>query len=174
MPAGPSWISALPPLTHRLVLSSGHTASQVELAALPLLAAVALGATQISPRLLNRGVAPRVLVVTGLLGTAAGAAPTIAGLGSRDEYAALIPFVILTGLALSTALTPLFAAAVSSTTASAALPGHAGTLSAAVQSLGEGLGATAVGHGSGPPWWVIGFLALASLVAGLTIRRARL
>ncbi|WP_432062976.1 bifunctional serine/threonine protein kinase/MFS transporter [Streptomyces sp. S1] len=170
-------LSALPSLTHRLVLSSGHTASQVELAALPLLAAVALGATQLSPRLLNRGVAPRVLVVTGLLGTAAGAAPTIAGLGSRDEYAALIPFVILTGLALGTALTPLFAAAVSSTTASAVLPGHAGALSAvvlAVQSLGEGLGATAVGHGSGPPWWVIGFLALASLVAGLTIRRARL
>ncbi|MFJ7130304.1 bifunctional serine/threonine protein kinase/MFS transporter [Streptomyces sp. NPDC098101] len=170
-------LSLLPSLTHRLVLSSGYTASQVELAALPLLAAVVVGATQISPRLLNRGVAPRVLVVTGLLGTAAGAAPTITGLGSRDEYAALLPFVILTGLALGTALTPLFAAAVSSTTASAVLPGHAGALSAAVlavQSVGEGLGAAAVGHGSGPPWWVIGFLALASLVAALTIRRPRL
>ncbi|MFC9592393.1 bifunctional serine/threonine protein kinase/MFS transporter [Streptomyces sp. NPDC056944] len=165
--AGAGVLSLMPPLVRMLMGVSGDSFALAGLAMLPLVAAVAVGATMAGPRLLHRGVAPRVLVVSGLVITPLGVALTIVGIESGAGYAALLPAMAAAGLGIGLAFMPLFA-----TVVAPGLGGHSGAASAAVvtaQTLGTGIGAALVAGWGGPPWWAVLFLLLAGLVAGLMV-----
>ncbi|MGW2176554.1 bifunctional serine/threonine protein kinase/MFS transporter [Streptomyces sp. NPDC001732] len=134
---------------------------------LPMLAAIVIGATQISPRLLHRAVPPRRLVVAGLLITPLGLALGIIAIAADAPYAALLPGVVLAGLGIGLLFPPLFATA----TAPVA-PKHSGAAAGALvaaQFLGQGLGTAVYDTLVGPPWWAVVCLLLASLVVGRTV-----
>ncbi|MFG2988809.1 MFS transporter [Streptomyces sp. NPDC048257] len=109
---------------------------------LPLVAAALVAATQVSARLLPR-LAPRVLILPGLVATALGLA-LLAGLGGGATYATgVLPGMLLTGAGLGLALAPLYATA----TAGVA-PQHAGGASAALGAahhLGQSIGGAVLG-----------------------------
>ncbi|MCX4806791.1 bifunctional serine/threonine protein kinase/MFS transporter [Streptomyces sp. NBC_01214] len=109
---------------------------------LPLVAAALVVATQVSARLLPR-VAPRVLVLPGLVVAALGLA-LLAGVGGASTYATgVLPGMLLTGIGLGLALAPLYATA----TAGVA-PRHAGAASAALGAahyLGQSIGGAVLG-----------------------------
>ncbi|KUN02329.1 hypothetical protein AQI95_26215 [Streptomyces yokosukanensis] len=101
-----------------------------------LFIALVLGATQVSARLLHR-VAPRVLVVAGLLTTALGLVLMIAT-ESVDGHAPDLVGMLVIGFGLGTAFMPLYALA-----ADAVAPEHSGAASAALtvtQYLGGTIG----------------------------------
>ncbi|MGW8762986.1 bifunctional serine/threonine protein kinase/MFS transporter [Streptomyces sp. NPDC055815] len=165
--AGAGGLALLPPLMSILTWDLGYSLSQTGLALLPMVAALAVAAVQIAPRLLRRGVAPRVLAVAGLVLTPLGVALTIVGIENGAGYAVLLPATVLAGLGIGLAFMPLFA-----TVVAAGLGRHTGAAAAAVvtaQTLGTGFGA-ALGFGyGGPPWPSVVLLLLAGLVAGLMV-----
>ncbi|MEU2231961.1 bifunctional serine/threonine protein kinase/MFS transporter [Streptomyces vietnamensis] len=165
--AGVGILALLPPLASILTWDLGYSPSQAGLALLPMVAALAVAAVQVAPRLLRRGVAPRVLVVAGLVLTPLGVALTIVGIENGAGYAVLLPATVLAGLGVGLAFMPLFA-----TVVAAGLGRHTGAAAAAVvtaQTLGTDFGAAAVIGYGGPPWWAIVVLLLAGLVAGLMV-----
>ncbi|MFI1646916.1 MDR family MFS transporter [Streptomyces avidinii] len=109
---------------------------------LPLVAAALLTATQVSARLLPR-LAPRVLILPGLLVTALGLA-LLAGVGGAATYATgVLPGMLLTGVGLGLTLVPLYALATAGVS-----PQHAGGASAAVGAahhLGQSIGGAVLG-----------------------------
>ncbi|WP_412566234.1 MDR family MFS transporter [Streptomyces nojiriensis] len=109
---------------------------------LPLVAAALVTATQVSARLVPR-LAPRVLVLPGLVAMALGLA-LLAGLGGAATYATgVLPGMLLAGVGLGLALAPLYATA----TAGVA-PRHAGAASAALGAahhLGQSIGGAVLG-----------------------------
>ncbi|WP_442815789.1 MFS transporter [Streptomyces sp. NBC_01207] len=109
---------------------------------LPLVAAALVTATLVSARLLPR-LAPRGLVLPGLVVTALGLA-LLAGAGGASTYATgVLPGMLLTGVGLGLALAPLYATA----TAGVA-PRHAGAASAALGAahhLGQSIGGAVLG-----------------------------
>ncbi|MGZ9934398.1 MFS transporter [Streptomyces sp. NC-S4] len=109
---------------------------------LPLVAAALVCATQVSARLVPR-LAPRALVLPGLVVAALGLA-LLAGAGGAATYATgVLPGMLLTGAGLGLALAPLYAAA----TAGVA-PQHAGAASAALGAahhLGQSIGGAVLG-----------------------------
>ncbi|WP_405959136.1 MDR family MFS transporter [Streptomyces sp. NBC_00868] len=160
-------LALLPALARILVAVLGYSAPQAGLAMSPMAAAIAVGSTQVSPRLLHRGVAPRVLIVAGLVITPLGVALTIIGVDTGGGYPALLPFMILAGLGVGLAFMPIFATATAAT-----LPEHAGAASAAVvtaQLVGQGIGGALVGSIHAPPWWAVVCLLLAGLTARLMV-----
>nr|WP_301374387.1 MFS transporter [Streptomyces xanthophaeus] len=109
---------------------------------LPLAAAALVAATQVSARLLPR-LAPRVLILPGLLVTALGLA-LLAGVGGAATYTiGVLPGMLLTGIGLGLTLVPLYAIA----TAGVA-PQHTGAASAALGAahhLGQSIGGAVLG-----------------------------
>ncbi|MFE9931060.1 MFS transporter [Streptomyces sp. NPDC005533] len=158
-------------------------------AQLPLVAAALVTATQVSGRLLPR-LAPRVLVLPGLLFTALGLA-LLAGVGGAATYVTgVLPGMLLTGVGLGLALVPLSSLATAGLT-----PRHAGGASAALgvaHHLGQSIGGAVLGtvlmsHLDGVSddtdlfarmldsytttlWCAVGGLLLAALPAALLIR----
>ncbi|MCX5404107.1 MFS transporter [Streptomyces sp. NBC_00335] len=165
----------------------GHAPSTVGLQLLPMFAAVVIGSTQISGRLLHRA-APGVLIAAGLVLAAAGLL-LLTGLEAHGVYEAqVLPGTILAGLGTGLAFAPLLATA----TAGMA-PQHIGAASAAAMTalqLGEAIGAAVlaavfagrpriasqnamdeylVGGYAATLWWAFGGVLLAGLTAGLTV-----
>lgn len=165
----------------------GSAPSWTGLLFLPMFAAVVIGSTQISGRLLHR-TAPNVLIAAGLVLTAAGLL-LLAGLEVDGAYEVdVLPGMILIGLGTGLALAPVLATA----TAGIA-PRHIGAVSAAVltvQELGEAIGGTVLGavFASLPQggaqdsmseylvdgytttlWWAFGAVLLAALIGGLMV-----
>ncbi|MFI1060912.1 bifunctional serine/threonine protein kinase/MFS transporter [Streptomyces spororaveus] len=109
---------------------------------LPLAAAALVAATQVSARLLPR-LAPRALVLPGLVITALGLA-LLASLGGAATYATgVLPGMLLTGVGLGLALVPLYA-----TATTGVAPQHAGAASAALGAahhLGQSVGGAVLG-----------------------------
>ncbi|MCX5175758.1 MDR family MFS transporter [Streptomyces virginiae] len=109
---------------------------------LPLVAAALVTATQVSARLLPR-VAPRALILPGLVVTALGLA-LLAGVGGAAGYATgVLPGMLLTGVGLGLALVPLYATATAGVS-----PQHAGGASAALGAahhLGQSIGGAVLG-----------------------------
>ncbi|MFF8379249.1 bifunctional serine/threonine protein kinase/MFS transporter [Streptomyces sp. NPDC015661] len=165
--AGAGILALLPPLASILVWDLGYSLPQAGLALLPMVAAIAVAAVLVAPRLLRRRTAPRVLVVAGLVLTPLGVALTIVAVEGGAGYPVLLPATLLAGLGIGLAFMPLFAIVVA-----AGLGRHTGAAAAAAvtaQTLGTEFGAAAaVGHG-GPPWWAVVCLLLAGLVTGLLV-----
>lgn len=154
----------------------GYRPEMVGALLLPLVAAVALGSTQVSARLLDR-VAPRVLIVGGLLTTTLGLL-FFARAGDAGYAGWVLPGMLLAGCGAGAALVPVLAVMTE------AVPEeHSGAASAALaaaQHMGVSLGTVLLGglvhvddQALASPftvWWACGFLLLAALVAGLTIK----
>ncbi|WRZ08921.1 MFS transporter [Streptomyces sp. NBC_00385] len=165
----------------------GDSLLETGVAFLPMVAAVVIGSTQVSARLLPR-VAPRALIVSGLAIMAVGML-LLSGLEADSTYLTeVLPGLLLTGFGTGLAFLPLFA------TATAGGPELSGARSAAVtagQQLGLGLGgavlaavvAAELRHLSGPDEvatalldaytialrWAAAGMALACLAAGLLV-----
>ncbi|MFZ3469929.1 bifunctional serine/threonine protein kinase/MFS transporter [Streptomyces sp. 4.24] len=158
--------TGLPALALLLVQVVGYSAGGTSLAMLPVVAGLAVGSTQAAPRLLRRGVAPRVLIGTGLVVATLGMAMTISGIQGGGGYPAVLPFMILVGLGSGLAFMPAFATATADT-----LPRHTGAASAAVlaaQLVGAGIGTALANSLQSVPWWAVGCLLAAALTATLT------
>ncbi|MEV7561688.1 MDR family MFS transporter [Streptomyces sp. NPDC089795] len=140
--AGVAVVALLPALGFFAQQIRGEGPAASGTAHLPLVAAALVVATQVSARLLPR-VAPRVLVLPGLVVTALGSA-LLAGVGGATPYATgVLPGMLLTGAGLGLALAPLYATA----TAGVA-PQHAGAASAALGAahhLGQSIGGAVLG-----------------------------
>ncbi|MFF3390975.1 MFS transporter [Streptomyces sp. NPDC002669] len=131
---------------------------------LPMLAAVVIGTTQLSPRLLRRGMPPRRVVVAGLLVTPLGLALGIVAIGADAPYPVLLPGVLIAGLGIGLVFTPLFATATADV-----VPRYSGTAAGAlvmVQFVGQEIGTAVYRTLNGPPWWAVLCLLVASPVAG--------
>ncbi|MFD9407293.1 MDR family MFS transporter [Streptomyces sp. NPDC059989] len=187
--AGVGTAAASSVLIFHLQNGLGYPPIRIGAAFMPFAAAVAIGSTQVSARLLNR-VAPRVLIVAGLVVSALGML-LLTGLEANGTYVTqVLPGMLLTGFGIGLAFMPVFA-----TATDGAAPQHAGVVSATVTaalSLGGVIGAMLLnalladrlGHSawiSGPIfeellhgytatlWRGIGATLLAGLVAGLLV-----
>lgn len=108
--AGVGTFALLPTLTEHVGSVRGYPPSAAAVAMLPAAVAMALGATQLSARLLHR-VPPRHLIVPGLLLTALGML-LLTRLGPDSGYVTVaLPGMLLAGLGLGVALMPLLAVA---------------------------------------------------------------
>ncbi|WP_330330169.1 bifunctional serine/threonine protein kinase/MFS transporter [Streptomyces sp. NBC_00536] len=142
-------------------------AHETKFTMLAVVAGLVIGSTQVSPRLLRRGVTPRVLVVTGLAITMLGLTMAIFQVTSGNAYPTLLPFMILAGLGMGLAFMPVFATATAS-----AFPQHTGAASAAViaaQLVGAGIGTALANSLPSMPWWAVACLLVAALTAHLTM-----
>ncbi|MFI9049625.1 MDR family MFS transporter [Streptomyces sp. NPDC053427] len=135
--AGAVTLALFAALTAYLQNIRGSAPFATATAMLPLAAAIVIGSTQVSARLLHR-MAPRNLIVPGLLLTAVGLA-LLTRIETDSDYAAVVlPGILLAGLGLGMALMPLYSLA----TAGLAAPdsgGGAAATSAAGQ-VGGALG----------------------------------
>ncbi|MFG2208901.1 MFS transporter [Streptomyces sp. NPDC048638] len=108
--AGAGTLALFPTLTVYLENARGYSPTATTTAMLPMAAAIVIGSTQVSGRLLHR-VSPRNLIVPGLLLTALGLLLLIF-LKPDGEYATLaLPGMLLAGFGLGMALTPLLSLA---------------------------------------------------------------
>ncbi|WP_344576279.1 bifunctional serine/threonine protein kinase/MFS transporter [Streptomyces lunalinharesii] len=140
--AGVGTFALLPTLTEHLGGVRGYPPSAAAAAMLPAAVAIALGATQLSARLLHR-VPPRHLIVPGLLLTALGML-LLTRLGPDSGYVtSVLPGMLLAGLGLGIALMPLFAVATDGVAAPHSGAGAAVT--SAASQLGGVLGAALFG-----------------------------
>ncbi|MEV7543120.1 MDR family MFS transporter [Streptomyces sp. NPDC089915] len=185
---GAGFLALLPTLGIYMQYVFGYAPGMTGVMILPLGAAAVIAATQVSARLQDR-VAPRVLIVSGLVAAAAGML-VLAGVDSDSAYGTrMLPGMLLAGLGSGLAFGPLFATA----TAGVA-PLRSGTASALVvmaQQAGESIGAALLValitarldaaseetrseelmHGySDTLWWAGGALLLAALAAGVLIK----
>ncbi|MGW6839874.1 MDR family MFS transporter [Streptomyces sp. NPDC054958] len=169
------------------IRGQGPAASGV--AHLPLVAAALVTATQVSARLVHR-VAPRALILPGLVATALGLA-LLAGMGGATTYAiGVLPGMLLTGIGLGLVLVPLYA-----TVTAGVSPQQAGGAAAALGAahhLGQSIGGAVLGtvlvsrlHQVSDDtdvfarlldaytttlWWAVGAVLLAALPTALLIR----
>ncbi|MFD8893464.1 MFS transporter [Streptomyces sp. NPDC059566] len=139
---GVALVALLPALTFFAQQIRGEGPAAAGAAHLPLVAAALVTATQVSARLLPR-LAPRALILPGLLVTALGLA-LLAGVGGATPYVTgVLPGMLLTGAGLGLALVPLYSVA----TAGVSLR-HAGGASAALGTahhLGQSIGGAVIG-----------------------------
>ncbi|MET9468622.1 bifunctional serine/threonine protein kinase/MFS transporter [Streptomyces sp. NPDC006544] len=155
---------------------------------LPLVAALVVGSTQVSARLVHR-VAPGVLIAAGLLLAAVGLM-VLAGIEDGSGYAPkVLPGTLLVGLGLGMALMPLFATATAGIAQQYAGAASAGVVTA--QYLGASVGGmlfsavvtahlhidlvrgvaeTPLSAYTLALWWAAGAMVLGALVAGATVR----
>ncbi|MEW2259478.1 DHA2 family efflux MFS transporter permease subunit [Streptomyces sp. NPDC047869] len=184
-------------MTYYLQVILGYSPVRAGLAFLPLTAAIIIGSTQISARLLQR-VAPRLLMVPGTLLAASGLLLLTRMTVGSSYTGEILPALILMGLGMGLTFMPVFATA----TAGVA-PRDAGVTSATVntsQQVGGSIGtallntvattssaAYITAHLRGPAskaavvpagvvhgytvaiWWAAGVMLLAGLVAGLMV-----
>ncbi|MFG2880317.1 MDR family MFS transporter [Streptomyces sp. NPDC048337] len=188
--AGVGAATAFSALVFYLQSVLGYSPLSIGLAFVPLAATVVIGSTQVSARMLHR-VAPRVLIVAGLVVAALGLL-LLTGLEPHGTYMAhVLPGMLLTGFGIGLAFMPVFA-----TATDGAAPQYSGAVSATVtvaQNLGGLIGAVLLSSAitarlsrdgewiSGPIlsavlpghtdtlWWGIGALLLGGLLAGLLI-----
>ncbi|MFF3466254.1 MFS transporter [Streptomyces sp. NPDC001984] len=184
-------------MTYYLQVILGYSPLRTGLAFLPLTAAIIVGSTQISARLLQR-VAPRMLMVPGMILAASGML-ILTRMTVDSSYASeILPALLLMGLGMGLTFMPVFATA----TAGVA-PQDSGVTSATVntaQQVGGSIGtallntiattssatyiaahlhspaqkaavsAAGVVHGyTVAIWWAAGVMLLAGLVAGLMV-----
>lgn len=185
-------------MTYYLQVVLGYSPLRTGLGYLPLTAAIVVGSTQISARLLPR-VAPRLLMVPGMV-LASGGMVILTRIRVDSDYAGeIMPGLVLMGLGMGMSFMPIFA------TATAGVARHdSGVTSATVNtsqqvggSIGTALlntvattGSTAyiAAHLHNPAqkalvvregmvhgytvaiWWAAGIMLLAALVAALTVR----
>ena len=184
-------------MTYYLQVILGYSPVKTGMAFLPLTVAIIIGSTQISARLMNR-VAPRTLMVPGMI-IAAGGMVLLTQLTVDSDYTTLmLPGLILMGLGMGLTFMPVFATA----TAGVA-PQDSGVTSATVntsQQVGGSIGtallntiattsstAYITAHLTNPSqqdlitregivhgytvalWWATAVLLLAGLVAGLMV-----
>ncbi|MYT26303.1 MFS transporter, partial [Streptomyces sp. SID7760] len=191
--AGAGVVVLYPVVGYFLQVVLGYAPNAAGAAFLPMAAAIAVGSTQVSARLLGR-VAPRVPLLAGLVLTAVGLF-LLTRLGFEGSYATgVLPALLLIGLGIGTAFVPIFATVTGGVAAS-----RSGGAAAAVftaQALGTALGAAVLDTvisvhvdgllgGSQMPraiekqllraetasfWWAAGSLVLAGLVAALMVR----
>ncbi|MFI8910009.1 MFS transporter [Streptomyces sp. NPDC053513] len=162
-------ILALVPALAFILMDLGFSPLLTGLAMLPMVAATAVGAVLVAPRLPAHGAAPRALVVSGLVITPLGVALTIVGIEGGGGYVALLPFMILAGLGMGLAFMPLFVTVLDDRLGRR----HKGAGAAAavtVQTVGVGFGTALYGGYGGPPWWSIVLLLLAGLTGGLMMK----
>ncbi|MET9674843.1 MFS transporter [Streptomyces sp. NPDC006482] len=114
-------------------LGFGYGPAATGLALLPVAGAVLIGSTQIAARLQHR-VAPRLLIVPGLVLAAAGPALLTRIDGATSYAGVVLPGTILLGLGLGLAFAPLIATVTGTTTPER--PGGIAALVLAAQSLG--------------------------------------
>ncbi|MEU9159795.1 bifunctional serine/threonine protein kinase/MFS transporter [Streptomyces sp. NPDC048424] len=140
--AGAATVALLPALGFFAQQIRGEGPAASGTAHLPLVAAALVTATQVSARLLPR-VAPRSLILPGLVATALGLA-LLAGVGGATTYATgMLPGMLLTGVGLGLTLVPLYAIATGGVS-----PQHAGGASAALGAahhLGQSIGGAVLG-----------------------------
>ena len=97
-------------MTYYLQVALGYSPVKTGLAFLPLTAAIITGSTQISARLMNR-VAPRTLMVPGMLLAASGMV-ILTHMTVDSSYATeILPALILMGLGMGLTFMPVFATA---------------------------------------------------------------
>ncbi|MGW3815043.1 MFS transporter [Streptomyces sp. NPDC005046] len=184
-------------MTYYLQVILGYSPVKTGLAFLPLTVAIIIGSTQISARLLPH-VAPRMLMVPGMI-LAAGGMLFFTRLTVDSDYAGeLLPGLLLLGLGMGLTFMPVFATA----TAGVA-PQDSGVTSATVntsQQVGGSIGtallntiattssaAYIAAHLRNPAqkelivregvvhgytvaiWWAVGIMLLAGLIAGLMV-----
>ncbi|MFF2808021.1 MDR family MFS transporter [Streptomyces sp. NPDC058000] len=131
--AGVGTLALFPTLTAYLENFGGYSPFGTAMAVLPTVAAIVIGSTQVSARLLHR-TSPRNLIVPGLLLTALGLL-LLTFLTPDSGYATLLlPGMLLAGLGLGMALMPLYSIA----TAGLAAPDSGG--GAAVTSTANQVG----------------------------------
>ncbi|MEV0640166.1 MFS transporter [Streptomyces sp. NPDC050619] len=184
-------------MTYYLQVILGYSPVKTGLAFLPLTAAIVIGSTQISARLLNH-TAPRMLMVPGMLLASSGMV-ILTRMTVHSEYATeILPALILMGLGMGLTFMPVF-----STATAGVAPQDSGVTSATVntaQQVGGSIGtallntiATTSGtayvtaHLTNPAgralvvregivhgytvalWWAAGIMLLAGLTAGLMV-----
>jgi EmrB/QacA subfamily drug resistance transporter len=184
-------------MTYYLQAVLGYSPVKTGLAFLPLTAAIIIGSTQISARLLQR-VPPRMLMVPGMV-LAAGGMVILTQMTTDSSYATeILPALLLLGLGMGLTFMPVFATA----TAGVA-PEDSGVTSATVntsQQVGGSIGTALLNtiattstatyvttHLTDPSdrtrvmregvvhgytvaiWWAAGIMLLAGLIAGLMV-----
>ncbi|MEV6169128.1 MFS transporter [Streptomyces sp. NPDC051954] len=184
-------------MTYYLQVILGYSPVRTGLAFLPLTAAIIVGSTQISARLLEH-VAPRMLMVPGMI-LAAGGMLILTQMTVDSAYTTeILPALLLMGLGMGLTFMPVFATA----TAGIA-PQDSGVTSATVntsQQVGGSIGtallntiattssaAYVTAHLTNPSqrdlvvregivhgytvaiWWAVGIMLLAGLIAGLMV-----
>ena len=184
-------------MTYYLQVILGYSPLRTGLAFLPLTAAIIVGSTQISARLLNR-VPPRALMVPGMV-LAAGGMVVLTRMTADSSYTTeVLPALLLMGLGMGLTFMPVF-----STATAGVAPQDAGVTSATIntsQQVGGSIGtallntiATTSGtayitaHLTNPAereavtragivhgytvaiWWAVGIMLLAGLIAGLMV-----
>lgn len=184
--AGTGVLALFASITFYLQRFHGYLSPATWTLLLVLTAAIVIGSTQVSARLLHRA-PPQVLIAAGLVLTAAGLL-LLAGVDESLSPGRSLPSMVLTGLGLGMAWVPLFA-----TVTAGVAPRQAGGASAAIataQQLGEAIGGMLLGlviAGLGRPestqgvtrwlmggysaflWWGFGALLLAALTGGLMV-----
>ncbi|MFE2875833.1 MDR family MFS transporter [Streptomyces roseus] len=191
--AGAGVLVLYPVVGYFLQVVLGYPPNAAGQAFLPMAAAIVVGSTQVSARLLRR-VAPRVPLLAGLVLTAVGLF-LLTRLGFEGSYATgVLPALLLIGLGIGMAFVPIFATVTGGVAAS-----RSGGAAAAVftaQAIGTAIGAALLDTvisvhvdglrgGSGMPraiekqllraetasfWWAAGSLLLAGLAAALMVR----
>ncbi|MFG3114129.1 MDR family MFS transporter [Streptomyces sp. NPDC048197] len=131
---GAGTLALFPTLTTYLESVRGYSPTATATATLPTLAAILIGSTQVSARLLHR-VPARHLIAPGLLLTACGLLLLTRLEPDSDYTTVLLPGMVLAGLGLGMALMPLYSLATGGTAAQ-----DAGGL-AAVTSTADKVGA---------------------------------
>ncbi|WP_328748377.1 MFS transporter [Streptomyces sp. NBC_00285] len=184
-------------MTYYLQVVLAYSPVRTGLAFLPMTAAIIVGSTQISARLMNH-VAPRMLMVPGMV-LAAGGMLVLTQMSVDSSYATeILPALLLMGLGMGLTFMPVF-----STATAGVAPQDSGVTSATVntaQQVGGSIGtallntiattssAAYVGaHLAGSSqkalvvkegvvhgytvaiWWAVGIMLLAGLVAGLMV-----
>ncbi|MEU8843554.1 MDR family MFS transporter [Streptomyces roseus] len=191
--AGAGVLVLYPVVGYFLQVVLGYPPNAAGAAFLPMAAAIAVGSTQVSARLLRR-VAPRVPLLAGLVLMAVGLF-LLTRLGFEGSYATgVLPALLLIGLGTGMAFVPVFA----TVTGGLAAPRSGGAAAAVftAQALGTAIGAAVLDTvisvhvdglrgGSAMPraiekellraetasfWWAAGSLLLAGLVAALMVR----
>ncbi|WP_369776979.1 MDR family MFS transporter [Streptomyces sp. R33] len=177
--AGVGTLALYPALAYYLQDICGYAPGMAGLAGLPMVAALVIGSTQVSARLLPR-TAPRVLIVAGLALTAVGLL-LLTGLGVEGSYATgILPGTLLAGFGTGLAFVPIYAIATGRVAAEDS-GGAAGAITTA-QEVGaaiggallsvllSGQGDTLLGAYSASLWWAAGIVLLAGLFAAVMIR----
>ncbi|MFE2479441.1 MFS transporter [Streptomyces sp. NPDC059389] len=191
--AGAGTVALYPVVGYHLATALRYDPVMAAAAFLPMVAAIVIGSTQVSARLLPR-VAPRVPILGGLVLTAVGLL-LLTRLGFDSSYAiGVLPALLLIGLGIGMAFVPILATVTGAVAAERSGGAAAAVLTA--QELGLAIGAAVLGTvisvhvdrlraGSVLPvmiekellraetvnfWWAAGSVLLAVLVAALTIR----
>ncbi|MER5929201.1 MDR family MFS transporter [Streptomyces sp. NPDC002054] len=185
--AGAVTLTLFPLLSFYLQRALGYPPARIGVALLPMVAALVIGATQVSARLLHR-TAPRILIVAGLAITALGLA-LLTGLEPGGTYAAqVLPGIVLVGFGTGLSSMPIYATATAgvapqhsgATSATLNVADHVGAAIASVvlgsivtanlrEALPQEFGLVVLDAYTTGLWWAAGGLLLACLIVGVLV-----